>query len=132
MNLFQKGQVFISEKDEKMKTLMTTLDVLETGFRAIASLAAEASDAAYDLIVVDDEATPLSAGPLTHNYYPAAIVTVVILAALTLLAVWLIRRNSLKARLIELREQAGSTDAYVPFRIKDMKDAVREAENNLL
>ncbi|MBP5298043.1 MAG: hypothetical protein J6Z09_02710 [Lachnospiraceae bacterium] len=115
-----------------MKTLMTTLDVLETGFRTIASLAAEASDAAYDLIVVDDEATPLSAGPLTHNYYPAALITVMVLAAITLLTVWLIRRNSLKVRLLELREQAGDNNSEVPFRIKRMKDAVREAENNLL
>lgn len=115
-----------------MKTLMTTLDVLETGFRTIASLAAEASDAAYDLIVVDDEATPLSAGPLTHNYYPAAIITVAVLAALTLFTVWLVRRNTLKARLLELREQAGDGNSDVPFRIKSMKDAVREAENNLL
>ena len=128
MNLFYKGQVFISEKDEKMKTLMTTLDVLEKGFSFIASAAAQA----YDLIVVDDEATPLSAGPLKHNYYPAAIVTVIILAALTILAVWLIRRNTFKTRLLELRKQAGDENSFVPLRIKSIKDEVREAENNLL
>ncbi|MBO4678520.1 MAG: hypothetical protein J5626_02525 [Lachnospiraceae bacterium] len=115
-----------------MKTLMTTLDVLEKGFRVIASAAATALDDTYDLIVVDDEATPLSAGPLTHNYYPAALVTVLILAAITILAVWLIRRNTYKARLLELRKQAGDENIRVPFRIKDIKDAVREAENNLL
>ena len=132
MNLFSKVQVFISEKDEKMKTLMTTLDVLEKGYRLLASAAATVYEDTYDLIVVDDEATPLSAGPLGHNYYPAAIVTVIILAALTLIAVWLIRRNSFKARLLELRKQAGDEDSCVPLRIKDIKDAVREAENNLL
>ena len=111
-----------------MKTLMTTLDVLEKGFSFIASAAAQA----YDLIVVDDEATPLSAGPLKHNYYPAAIVTVIILAALTILAVWLIRRNTFKTRLLELRKQAGDENSFVPLRIKSIKDEVREAENNLL
>ena len=115
-----------------MKTLMTTLDVLEKGYRFIASAAATVYEDAYDLIVVDDEATPLSAGPLGHNYYPAAIVTVIILAVLTLITVWLIRRNTFKARLLELRKRAGDENACVPFRIKDITDAVREAENNLL
>ena len=111
---------------------MTTLDVLEKGYRLLASAAATVYEDTYDLIVVDDEATPLSAGPLGHNYYPAAIVTVIILAALTLLVVWLIRRNSFKVRLLELRKQAGDGNTRVPFRIKDITDAVREAENNLL
>ncbi|MBR5897767.1 MAG: hypothetical protein IKZ39_09170 [Lachnospiraceae bacterium] len=115
-----------------MKTLMTTLDVLEKGYNAIASATAAAYEEAYDLIVIEDEATPLSAGPLSHNYYPAAAVTVMILAALTLLTVWLIRRNTLKGRLLELREQAGDRNSFVPFRIKEIKDAVREAESNLL
>ena len=115
-----------------MKTIMTTLDVLEKEYRVFASAVAAAYDDAYDLIVVDDEATPLSAGPLAHNYYPAALVTVAVLAVLTILAVWLIRRNLFKKRLLELRKQAGDENSNVPFRIKDLKDAVRDAEINLL
>ena len=115
-----------------MRTIMNTLTLLEKGFHVISSAVADASTEGYDLIVIDDEATPLSAGPLAHSYYPAAVATVIFLAALTVFTIWIIRRNTLRARLLELRTKAGDGDSCVPFTIKGIKDAVREAENNLI
>lgn len=111
---------------------MITLDGLKYGFKFIASATAQTFENAYDLIVVDDEATPLSNGPLSVNYYPTAIAAVIALAVLTLLAVWMIRRNGYKARLLELRQKAGDTSKAIPFTIRGIKDAVKEAEKNLI
>ena len=115
-----------------MEMFMDTLIYLKKGIHAIASAAAAASAEGYDLIVIDDEATPLSAGPLTHSYYPAAAVTILILALLTIIAIWVIRRNGFKARLLELRAKAGDKKVRVPFTIKGIKDEVRETEKNLI
>ena len=115
-----------------MRTIMSTLDFLKRGLQTVVSTAATVSDPGYDLMVIDDEATPLSAGPLAHNYYPVAVVTVIILAALTIFTIWIIRRNAIKSRLLELRAKAGAGEGRVPFTIKGIRDAIREAENNLL
>ena len=111
---------------------MNTLMLLEKGFQTIASALTAVSADSYDLIVIDDEATPLSAGPLAHSYYPAAVVTVIALAVLTVLTIWFIRRHGFKARLLELRAKAGDEQSKVPITIKGIKDAVREAEKNLV
>ncbi len=115
-----------------MKILMNVFTLLEKGISGIASFAASASADGYDLIVIDDEATPLSAGPLTHSYYPAAVITVLILAALTIFTIWFVRRKSFKARLLELRAKSGDKETRVPLTIRNIKDAVKEAEKNLI
>ena len=115
-----------------MSILMNTLAFLEKGFYTIASAVTAGSVDEYDLMVIDDEATPLSAGPLPHSYYPAAVATVIFLLALTIFTVWIIRRNTFKARLLELRAKAGDTQSCVPFTIRGIRDAVKEAEKNLV
>jgi len=102
------------------------------GLLYIVSTSAQAFDAAYDLIVIDDEATPLSNGPLSDNYYPTAIVAVIVLAVIALLTVWFLRRKGYKVRLLELREKANDTDKSIPFTIRGIKDAIKEAEKNLI
>ena len=111
---------------------MITLDGLKYGLHLIASATAQTFDNAYDLIVVDDEATPLSNGPISANYYPTAIIAVVALAVLALLTVWVIRRAGYKTRLLELRAKAGDESKAIPFTIRGIKDAVKEAEKNLI
>ncbi len=82
----------------------------------------------YDLIVIDETETPLGAGPVGSGYYLYAVLTVLLTAMLAALAVWVTRRNSLKVRLLELRQRAGNTDTKVPLSIKALKDAIAETE----
>ncbi|MBR6309108.1 MAG: hypothetical protein IKR39_10935 [Lachnospiraceae bacterium] len=111
---------------------MITLDGLKYGLHFIASATAQTFDTAYDLIVVDDEATPLSNGPLSVNYYPTAIIAVAAIAVIALLTVWFIRRSGYKSRLLELRAKAGDKSKAIPLTIRGIKDAVKEAEKNLI
>lgn len=82
----------------------------------------------YDLIVIDENETPLAAGPAGGGYYIYAVVTVILAALIALAAVWFTRRNVLKRRLMELRERTGSHETEIPFSIKGLKEAIDLAE----
>lgn len=82
----------------------------------------------YDLIVIDEEATPLAAAPVSGGYYIYAVMAVVLAALLAMAAVWITRRNILKKRLMELRERSGNSDTSIPFSLKALKDAISEEE----
>ncbi|MCR5310628.1 MAG: hypothetical protein K6E32_04325 [Lachnospiraceae bacterium] len=101
------------------------------GFGSFASSVYTILDQSYDLIVIDETETPLGAGPVGTNYYVLAVSIVVLAALVASFALWFTRRNFYKKRLLELRDKAGITDKGVPFSIKEIREAIEEAEANL-
>jgi len=83
---------------------------------------------AYDLVVIEEEATPLAGG--MHNYYYHTLVVIAILAVIGLIAVYLIKRNGYVKRLSELNVRLGR-DEKAPFTIKDIKFKISDAESEL-
>lgn len=108
------------------------MSIIENGLHLIVSAVTQSYDFGYDLWVIpDDDPVPLAGGPVV-NYYPIAIIAVALLALITVVAVWLFKRSGYKNRLLELRAKTGDTDKPVPLTIRRIKDAVREAERNLV
>lgn len=82
----------------------------------------------YDLFVIEEEATPLAAGLSRTSYVTSAMITMVLIIALVGFAIWLVKRNEYKKRLIELREQVGDFSGVVPFGIRAIKDEIAKCE----
>lgn len=82
----------------------------------------------YDLIAIEDEETPLAAGLARSNYFTATMITMILIIALIAFAIWLVKRNEYKLRLIELREQVGDFSGVVPFSIRAIRDEIAKCE----
>lgn len=82
----------------------------------------------YDLVVIEDEETPLAAGISGHNYFAASVFSMVLILALCAFAAWCVKRNAYKARLVELRIQLGDESEVVPFSIRMIKDEIARSE----
>lgn len=113
-----------------MKNLLTIFMSVVSGAKLI-GLVNAVLEQSYDLIVIDESDTPLGSGPVNTNYYILAVCTVALAALLAFMVLFVTRRNGLKKRLLELRKRAGNEDMTVPFSIRELKDAVAEAEANL-
>lgn len=83
---------------------------------------------AYDLIVIEEEATPLAGG--AHNYYYLTLMVIGVLALAGLIVFFFVKRSEYVKRLSELNERLGR-DEKAPFSIKDIKFRISEAEAEL-
>lgn len=86
----------------------------------------------YDLMVIEDEETPLAAGLTRTNYFAATLVTIALIVLVIAIAIWYVKRREYKARLLELRHRLGDDSGVVPFSIRAMKDAIAECEAELV
>ena len=86
--------------------------------------------AAYDLIIIEDEATPLAPSAMHVNYYLITLTFITVITIAALLASWFTRREALKKRLIELNGKLGR-DEKIPFKIKTIKEYIEVAETDL-
>lgn len=82
----------------------------------------------YDLLVIEDEETPLAPGVAGPDYFGMTMFTMVLVLALCLFAAWCVKRNAYKARLVELRIQLGDESEVVPFSIRMIKDEIAKSE----
>lgn len=85
----------------------------------------------YDLIVIEDEITPLGAGPAGTNYFAATAVFVAACLCVIMALVWAIRRRKAKNRLVELINKSGDTSIKVPLSIRKIKDVTIDLEAEL-
>lgn len=86
---------------------------------------------AYDLIVIEDEDTPLAASANVNYYLPTVIAVLTILLA-GLLIYWLIKRNNYKKRLLELRQKLDDHDKRTAITIRGIKDEIARLETELV
>lgn len=85
---------------------------------------------AYDLMIIEDEDTPLAAEAPKGNYYVVTAVIIVAAALIALLVTWLVKRSQEAKRLKELNKKLNKT-AKTPLKIRDIKDQIAQAEIEL-
>lgn len=115
-----------------MHTLTTIIFNFISGCSLMASLPV-CLVPAYDLIVIDDQETPLAAkaGSNIDMYGPTAII-VLSVVLIGLLIYWMIKRRKYKKRLLELRSKIGDHDKRAPFLIRGIKDEIARLETELV
>lgn len=86
---------------------------------------------AYDLLVIEDEATPLAAGANHMNYYIVTISVMIVAVVFGLISAWTAKRNAVAKRLKELNEKCGE-ESKIPFTIHGIKEQIAEAEVKLV
>ncbi len=96
----------------------------------IAGRAASVLAAGYDIIIIEETETPLGAGPVQTHYYLYALLAMALLTVVIAVSLWASKRDSYVKRLKELNEKRGE-NVKVPFRIKAIKEAIKEAEFEL-
>lgn len=88
---------------------------------------------AYDLIIIEDQDTPLAAkaGSNIDMYGPTAIIVLSVIL-LGLFIYWMIKRSKYKKRLLELRSKMGDHDKKSAFLIRGIKDEITRLETELV
>lgn len=87
----------------------------------------------YDLIVIEDDATPLAANAGTYaNYYLPTLCIVLAVFLAGVLIFWLIKRNNYKKRLLELRKKLDDNDRKASLTIRGIKDEISRLEAELV
>ena len=84
----------------------------------------------YDLIVIEDQATPL-AGPVHTNLFLITICVMIAAVVVFLLVGWLTKRKAYANRLTELNGKLGKTKSS-PLFIKSIKEEIAKAEAELV
>ncbi len=87
---------------------------------------------AYDLIVIEDNNTPLAAKASSIDMYGPTAIIVLSVILLGLLIYWLVKRNRYKKRLLELRSKMGDHDKRSAFLISGIKDEITRLETELV
>lgn len=85
---------------------------------------------AYDLVVIEDEATPLAANAVHTNYYLITVGVMLALVLVAAVALWAVKRKRYSDRLKELNGKLASNDK-VPFTIGSIKEKIAQAETEI-
>ena len=97
---------------------------------AVVTKVASVLAAGYDLIIIEETETPLGATPVHADFYLYTLLAMVIIAAVIAVSLWASKRNNYVKRLNELNEKRGEV-IKMPFTIKAIKEAIKEAEFEL-
>lgn len=86
----------------------------------------------YDLIVIEDEATPLAKRPIVQNYYFSSLYAIAVLLLAILFVVWVVKRVRIKRHLRELIAKSGDKSRKIPLLITKIEDAIKALEAELV
>lgn len=86
----------------------------------------------YQLVVIEDNETPLASAPVGQNFVAGSLIAVAFAMLAGFMMIDMTKRIKLRERLLKLREEAGDDNENLPFTIGKLRDEISERELSLV